>query len=82
MHRFFFEQYKEQFETELPNGLKCNVPALDNSNEELMETAKDTGLMLGFPANGGIVVETNKIYGIYVDLPTCRNFWINNFQHG
>lgn len=52
----FFEQYKEQFETELPNGLKCNVPALDNSNEELMETAKDTGLMLGFPANGGIVV--------------------------
>ena len=56
----FFEQYKEQFETELPNGLKCNVPALDNSNEELMETAKDTGLMLGFPANGGIVVKPTR----------------------
>lgn len=56
----FFEQYKEQFETELPNGLKCNVPALDNSNEELIETARDTGLMLGFPANGGIVVKPTR----------------------
>ena len=56
----FFEQYKEQFETELPNGLKCNVPALDNSTEELMEPAKATGLMLGFPANGGIVVKPTR----------------------
>lgn len=48
-------QYKESFEVE-QNGMNFRVPAIENTEEELEETARDIGFLLGFPKGDGYVV--------------------------
>lgn len=60
----FLDQYKEPFEVEYHDGIKINVPGMDSSDEALLETAQDTGLLLGFPqgdqGSGGIIVKPTR----------------------
>lgn len=56
----FFGTYREKFEVETPSGAVFRVPSLDNTDDELSETANDIGLLLGYPKDGDLVVKPTR----------------------
>ena len=55
----FFDMYKSDFEVEF-SGNRFNVPALDNTTDELSETAQNIGFLLGYPKDGSLVVKPTR----------------------
>ena len=55
----FFGQFKQDFMVEMPTGT-YRVPPLENSDEELSETARDTGLILVYPEKGHLVAKPTR----------------------
>ena len=55
----FFGQFKQDFMVEMPTGT-YRVPPMENSDEELSETARDTGLILVYPEKGHLVAKPTR----------------------